>query len=239
MLQVVQISLKNKDPLKFKASVVSISQTLVPVVKYVNQENPIVLFNCQDSPSISLLDVSALNNYVALYFDKDGERFIYRGASSPFDENENNSLVQSHYKLVLFIPYPLDFNIMEIKSINIAYSNATLNWPNALDSNYHFKIPLESVKNYNLEVLNPLKIQTVSNEEFLKIDDLLPLFMETVHGINPSLNSLHFLAKEKCVKYATIQKSYLSGYYHGITIYEYGQNDSSPRIIDKKNETYI
>jgi len=239
MLQVVQISLKNKAQLKFNTTVVSIPQTLVSVAEYVNLENPVLLFNCQDSPLISLFDVSSLKNYVALYFDKHNHFFVYRGASFHIDENEGNAMLQTQHKIVLFIPHPLDFDIVEVDDLNITYSNDTLNWPHTIDSNYIFKIPQQSADNYKLDVLAPLNVNKVSNEEFLKIDGILPLFIETVHGASPSLTSLHFLAKEKCVRYATIQKSYLSGYYHGITIYEYGQNDLFPRVIDKKNEIHI
>ena len=239
MLQQIRISLGNQEQFTYKVFVVSTSQAMVQVANTVNSKNPLVLFHCQDSPSVSLFDVSSLNEYIALFFDKQDVSFVYRGSSSVLFKNEVYPLLQNQHQLVLFLPYPHDFDAAEINSLSITYSNKNLNWPQVVESNCHFKVPFSCIKNYDLEILNSMRIEVVSNEDFLKLDDLTPLFIETFYGASPSLSSLHFLDTEKNVHYATIQKSYLSGYYHGITLYEFGPNDSSPRIISKKHELNI
>ena len=239
MVQQILISLRNKEQFTFEVFVVSKAQAIFQVANTVNSKNPIVLFHCQDSPAVSLFDVSSLNHYIALFFDKKEASFVYRGCCSALFQNEAYPFLQNQHQLVLFLPYPIGFDAAEVKSLSIIYSNKNLNWPQAVESNCHFKIPSSCEKYYDLEILNPMRIEVVSNEDFLKLDDLMPLFIETAYGASPNLSSLHFLATEKCVRYATIQKSYLSGYYHGITFFEFGPNDSSPSIISRKHELHL
>ena len=93
--------------------------------------------------------------------------------------------------------------------------------------------------NYNLSALAPLAIKKVSINEFYSISKDLPLFVKIPQKTYPDDSFLHLMAKRETIRFAVLQKSYLSGYLHGISIYEISPKITIPNLIHQENEVYI
>jgi hypothetical protein len=84
-----------------------------------------------------------------------------------------------------------------------------------------------------------LDIKQVSTQVFYAPSDSLPLFIKTLYQTVPDEAFLYDLAKCQTIRYAVIFKSYLSGYLHGISIYEMSPSNLIPILIYQENEIHI
>lgn len=239
MSHVVQLSLKNKATQNLNPALVSSSKSYISVLDHISDEAPLVLFHLKQPNLVTQLDVTHLQNYQVLYFEKNNTLFDFKGLTYCTSDGEGNFVLQTQYKIVLFVPNSISIPIASLKGLHIFYSNKTLHWPKAIGKSFTFKIPLSHVDSYNLSILEPLDIKQVSMQAFYAPSDLLPLFIKSVYQTVPDDAFLYDLAKCQTIQYAVLFKSYLSGYLHGISIYEMSPSNLIPNLIYQENEIHI
>ena len=239
MSHVVQISLKNKGTLNLNTALVSTSKSYISVLDHISDESPLVLFHLKQPNLVTQLDVTQLQNYQVLYFEKNNNLFDFKGLTYCTSDGEGNFTLQTQYKIVFFVPNSISIPIESLNGLYIFYSNKTLHWPEAICKSFTFKIPLSHVGSYNLSILEPLDIKQVSMQEFYAPSDSLPLFIKTLYQTVPDEAFLKDLAKRQTIRYAVIFKSYLSGYLHGVSIYEMSPSNLIPKLIYQENEIHI
>jgi hypothetical protein len=239
MSHVVQLLLKNKATLDLNVALVSTSKSYISVFDHISDEAPLVLFHLKQPNLVTQLDVTHLQNYQVLYFEKNNNLFDFKGLTYCNSDGEGNFVLQTQYKIVLFIPKSISIPIALLKGLHIFYSNKTLHWPKAICKSFTFKIPLSHVDSYNLSILKPLDIKQVSTQVFYEPSDSLPLLIKTLYQTVPEDAFLYDLAKHQTIRYAILFKSYLSGYFHGISIYEMSPSNLIPNLIYQENEIHI
>jgi hypothetical protein len=239
MSHVVQLSLKNKATLNLNVALVSTSKSYISVLDHISDEVAIVLFHLKQPNLVTQLDVTLLQNYQVLYFEKNNTLFDFKGLTYCNNVSQGNFILQMQYKIVLFIPKSISIPIAKLKGLHIFYSNKTLHWPKAICKSFTFKIPLTHVDSYNLSILEPLDIKQVSTQAFYEPSDSLPLLIKTLYQTVPDDAFLYDLAKRQTIRYAVLFKSYLSGYLHGISIYEMSPSNLIPNLIYQENEIHI
>lgn len=104
MSHVVQLSLKNKANLDLNVALVSSSKSYISVLDHISDEAPIVLFHLKQPNLVTQLDVTHLQNYQVLYFEKNNTLFDFKGLTYCTSDGKGNFVLQTQYKIVLFVP---------------------------------------------------------------------------------------------------------------------------------------
>lgn len=239
MSHLVQLLFKKNETQQLRVTLVSTSQKFLAVNEFFTNDSPSVLFHITHSNHLSQFDISGLHLYTCLTFEKRGSNFEFQrvfDCETCLAENFNLLTLD---KVVLFLPTSLLNGLEQLRGLYIFYSNNTLHWPIKIRDKYDFKIPECHQNNYNLSALAPLAIKKVSINEFYSISNDLPLFVKIPQKTYPDDSFLHLMAKRETIRFAVLQKSYLSGYLHGISIYEISPKITIPNLIHQENEVYI
>lgn len=147
MSHVVHLVFKDKTFLPLQPVVVSEAYSKVWLNHHITTAQSHFLFHFTHEELITTFDVSGIEKYVLLFFQKEAsgiqfkEAVFYYTAQSP-------TLVETSYKLALVLPLTALQSVEGLQSLYVKYSNDTLSWPTAIAGKYAFKIPEKQKQSY-------------------------------------------------------------------------------------------
>lgn len=239
MSHVVHLEFKDKPSVQLQPTIVSTAQAKVWLKHYIAIGQSPFFFHLTHEESLTTFDVSGEQNYLLLFFQHEGSCIRFKEAIIYYKATQDPLVLETSYKLVLVLPSTALPSIEGLQSLYIRYCNDTLLWPTAIADKFVFKIPEVNKHSFAYKALAPLNIQFVSQDEFYRPTQELPLFIKVPQQTIPNDAFLYELAKKQKIRFGVICKSYLSGYLFGIHIYEMSPSNLIPNLIYQENEIYI
>jgi hypothetical protein len=113
MKNVVLITLNNNSLLSIDARIEKTSDTIVKVNDF-QLENAPLLLEIEHQQINTLLELNKVNPYVLLYFCANGN---FKGAAFSLHPGESLFSIKTQFKTVLFLPYPIQFQLEEVQQL--------------------------------------------------------------------------------------------------------------------------
>ena len=109
----IQINLKNQATIKIEATVTKTNDTFLKVHELHDVFSNLYL-EIEHCLINTVLDLSKVSPYLLLYFDDDLQ---FRGAVYSLDVSNSSFCVSTIYKKILFMHYPIDFQLEDVSCI--------------------------------------------------------------------------------------------------------------------------
>ena len=168
-MKTIFIKLKDGNRTSSKAITINdritLNESFVDMVNYLDKDTVGLLVHFKHQ-QISLLNLTKVSPYILLFFD---ENLIYKGATHSIKNGSGNYIIQTQYKLILFIKAPHDLKLEDIISLSIKMKKYK----------YLNYVPAPVY-------LEPNMFDLVDDKEFCNPDGRTPLLITVQYGIFPT-----------------------------------------------------
>ena len=115
MKNTLQITLKDKSVITFDAIVKITHETTIKVSELLEHGNPSLLLSIEHQQLNTDLEMSKVSPFVLLYFDEDD---FFTGAAYSLNNSQSPFSIQTQFKKILLLPFPINFAFDEVYKFN-------------------------------------------------------------------------------------------------------------------------
>ena len=120
MKKSLQITLKDQAKIQLQVTVKKTTDTFLKVHELQERYLPLYL-EIEHQQINTLLELTKVYPFVLLYFNDEGENFKFKGATYSLNEFEKPFAVNTQYKKILLLHYPISFQLEEVSHLTLIY----------------------------------------------------------------------------------------------------------------------
>ncbi len=120
MKNVMQVFFNDHTSIHLEAVVIKTNDTFLKVHELQERYLPLYL-EIEHQQINTLLELTKVYPFVLLYFNDDGENFKFKGATYSLNEFEKPFAVNTQYKKILLLHYPISFQLEKVSHLTLKY----------------------------------------------------------------------------------------------------------------------